>query len=363
MKSYTIELQRSSLPFVPSSEQAIYIEPTYDEPINAFITRNYAEICAFFHYQRMDFCYFPMRCSERSAELLKYHNPCGRGAVDTVFTTEEFVNILFSGKVPADFKPSLIIYSKYESTQAVCSFFLVEFNRNLFCKDKPWWRKMFGFISSNRRELTEMRQMAMALERVNNYYANNPDTGLRFSLLNWYDDAYWEVMKQHHHLIAEIDLRIHQLQERGVDALILKKMLADMVDEHRPLSKLTITHDLRIVLDDYEGMEIRMEPINKAVFLLFLNHEEGIPLKCLSDYRSELESYYTRLSHDDIEKRKKAIDALTDPVNNSIHEKLSRIRQAFIAKFEEDLAENYFITGARGEAKRITLPREMVTWE
>ena len=52
-----------------------------------------------------------------------------------------------------------------------------------------------------------------------------------------------------------------------------------------------------------------------------------------------------------------------DPTNNSIHEKLSRIRQAFIARFEEDLAENYFIIGARGEAKRIKLPREMVTWE
>ncbi|MGM9868940.1 MAG: hypothetical protein ACI30R_04860 [Sodaliphilus sp.] len=363
MKSYTIELQRSSLPFTPSSEQAIYIEPTYDDQINSHIKRNYAEICSFLHNNRMDFCYLPMRCAERSAELLKYHNPCSKGEVESVFTTAEFVNVLFGGKVPADFKPSLIIYNKYRSTPAVCSFFLVEFNRNIFGKDKPWWRKMFDFNSSNRRKLSEMKQMAMALERVNSYYANNPDTGLRFSFLNWYDDEYWEVKKQHHQLIAEIDLRIHQLQERGVDALILKKMLAAMVDEHRPLSKLTITKDLRIVLNDYECMEIRMEPINKAVFLLFLNHEEGIPLKCLSDYRSELESYYTRLSHDDIEKRKKAIEMLIDPANNSIHEKLSRIRQAFIAKFEEDLAENYFITGARGEAKRIALPREMVTWE
>ena len=358
-----ISLHISSLPFIPSSEQAIYIESTHDVQLNSYIIRNYAKICSLFHYYGMDFCYLPLWSKERSGELLKYHNPCCRGDVQSSFTTAEFVEILFKGKVPAGLKPSLLIFNKYRSTPEVSCFLLVEFNRNVFGNHKPWWRKMFGFILSNRRKLSELKQMAIALERANSYYANHEDSGLRFSFQNWHDEPYWEVMKQHHNLIAEIDLHIHQLQERGVDALILKKMLADMVDEHRPLSKLTITHDLRIVLVDYDNMEIRMEPINKAVFLLFLNHEMGIPIKCLSDYRSELESYYTRLSHDDIEKRRKTIDSLMDPTNNSIHEKLSRIRQAFIARFEEDLAENYFITGARGEAKRIKLPREMVTWE
>ena len=32
-------------------------------------------------------------------------------------------------------------------------------------------------------------------------------------------------------------------------------------------------------------------------------------------------------------------------------------------KFQESLAENYFITGKRGEPKRIKLPRNMVEWE
>ena len=360
MNSRIIEIPSSALPFVPSGEQAIYIEAAYDEDINSYIIDNYAKVCRVFHKSKIDFCYLPMRCKERGLELLEYHNPSRKGKIKSSLTTEEFVTILFSGRIPDNLKPSVIIYNKYKSTPEVCRFLLVEFDQEPSDTHKPWWKRILGSAASKRRKKSEFEQMAMMLSRVLYDYEDN---GARYSLVNWYDEAYWEYMKQHHDLIAEIDLRIHLLQERGVDALILKKILTDMVDEHRPLSRMTITKDLRIVLDDYDGMEIHMEPINKAVFLLFLNHEEGISIKSLSDYRSELESLYTRLSHDDIEKRRKSIDSLTNPTSNSINEKLSRIRQAFIARFEEDLAENYFITGGRGEVKRIKLPRDMVTWE
>ncbi|MGM9693619.1 MAG: hypothetical protein ACI3YC_01240 [Alloprevotella sp.] len=331
---------------------------------------NYAEICDAFHKSKIDFCYLPLRCKEKSAELLEYHNPSVKSEVKTRFTTAEFVNALFGEKIPEHLKSSVIIYNKYKSTPDVCRFLLVEFvkktSNEVGDSHKPWWKRIFGSASSESRKVSEFEQMAMTLVCALNDYGGDGEEknrGTRYSRVNWYDESYWEFMKQHHELIAEIDLRIHQLQERGVDSLILKKILSDIVDEHRPLSRMTITKDLRIVLDDYDGMEIRMEPINKAVFLLFLNHEDGISIKSLSDYRNELESFYTRLSHDDIEKRKKSIETLIDPTNNSINEKLSRIRQAFIARFEEDLAENYFITGARGEKKRIKLPRDMVTWE
>lgn len=363
MNSRIIEIPTSSLPFTPSSEQAIYIEPAFDERINSYITRNYSKISSAFHDSHVDFCYLPMRCKERSAELLKYHNPASKCEVKSSLTTEAFVNILFGGRIPDNLKPSLIIYYKHRSTSEVCRFLLVEIAKSNSGAHEPWWKRILGFISSGRLNLPKFAKMAMALGRVQYDYGDNRQLGVRYSLVNWHDEKYWALLKQHHELIAEIDLRIHQLQERGVDTLILKKMLSDMVDEHRPLSRMTITKDLRIVLDDYDSMEIRMEPINKAVFLLFLNHEEGISIKSLSAHRSELESLYTRLSHDDIKKRRKSIDTLIDPTNNSINEKLSRIRQAFIARFEEDLAENYFITGARGEVRRIKLPREMVTWE
>ena len=36
---------------------------------------------------------------------------------------------------------------------------------------------------------------------------------------------------------------------------------------------------------------------------------------------------------------------------------------AFIDRFDEYLANKYFITGERGEAKKIILPRDLVIWE
>ena|GEM_PF-3897913 len=53
----------------------------------------------------------------------------------------------------------------------------------------------------------------------------------------------------------------------------------------------------------------------------------------------------------------------TDPLNNSINEKCARIREAFLLKFHEGLAENYFVTGKRGEPKMIKLSRDLIKWE
>lgn len=59
----------------------------------------------------------------------------------------------------------------------------------------------------------------------------------------------------------------------------------------------------------------------------------------------------------------RSIDSVCDPTNNAINEKCARVREAFVKAFDESLAEHYFITGSRGEAKRIVLDREMVKWE
>ena len=53
----------------------------------------------------------------------------------------------------------------------------------------------------------------------------------------------------------------------------------------------------------------------------------------------------------------------TAPLNNSNNEKCARIREAFLLKFHEGLAENYFVTGKRGEPKMIKLSKDLIKWE
>ena len=128
------------------------------------------------------------------------------------------------------------------------------------------------------------------------------------------------------------------------------------------LSRVHITRDFRIYLGDYFDTEIVMKPLPKAVYFLFLRHPEGIPFKFLPDYQQELTNIYNRLKPCS-EATLRSIEAVTDPTNNSINEKCARIREAFVAKFDEHLAEKYFITGKRGEPKGVRLPRELVNWD
>ena len=60
---------------------------------------------------------------------------------------------------------------------------------------------------------------------------------------------------------------------------------------------------------------------------------------------------------------RRSIANITDPTNNSINEKVARIREAFVTCFDKCLATNYIIHGERGEAKRIPLNRKFVKWE
>lgn len=164
-------------------------------------------------------------------------------------------------------------------------------------------------------------------------------------------------------LMKEVREKINQLRLNGVDEWIIQQLALP----HNRLSRLVVTKDFKIILPDYNYMEIKMEPIVKSVFLLFLENEDGIPFKCLSDYRERLTTIYnkvkeytndgTRLSADRVWQ---TIYNLTNPLSNSINEKCTRIKEAFLSQFDEHLANYYYITGKRGEAKKITLPRKLI---
>lgn len=161
-------------------------------------------------------------------------------------------------------------------------------------------------------------------------------------------------------LIEEVKERIAKLRQRGISQYILEQLIHP--DDR--LSRLVITKEYRIILPDYNDMEIKMEPIVKAVYLLFLNHPEGILFKHLPDYREELAQIYNKVKPLGLTDRAvRSIEDVTNPLLNSINEKCARIRGAFVGQFDDHMARHYYIDGLRGEAKKISLPRELVIWE
>ena len=131
----------------------------------------------------------------------------------------------------------------------------------------------------------------------------------------------------------------------------------------KPLPKLIISRNYRIFLGD-ERIEVHLEPLVKAVYLLFLKHPEGIVFKDLPDCREELAKIYNKVRPWGLTGRAvKSLEDVTNPMLNSINEKCARIRKAFGALLDRRVAGQYYIKGVRGKAKIIALNRELVVWE
>ena len=186
-----------------------------------------------------------------------------------------------------------------------------------------------------------------------------------------------------HHTPEEMAAQVRQLAEQLQMAdrndLLLKAIGAPLLEELRieaaraKLSRLLITKDYRFILVDYQNREVELQPVHKAVYLLFLAHPEGIEFKRLADYREELTRYYMATAKlMDREKIMEGVDHLVNPLDNAINEKCSRIKKVFLDMMDEYAASYYIISGhtqkhVAGSSriwyerlKVITLPRELV---
>ena len=161
-------------------------------------------------------------------------------------------------------------------------------------------------------------------------------------------------------LLEDMDVRVQKLRSKGLNEWTFRCLFKTKAQ----LSRLVVTKDYRILLPDYNDIEVKMEPLVKAVYLLFLRHPEGIMFKHLPDYRKELTQIYLNLKPLGLTERViRSIEDVTNPLLNSINEKCARIRGAFVGQFDDRLAKHYYIDGLRGEAKKVILPRDLVVWE
>ena len=144
---------------------------------------------------------------------------------------------------------------------------------------------------------------------------------------------------------AELSLSIKELVIAGRKDLLLRAIGAPLLEELRieaaraKLSRLLITKDYRFFLTDMGNREVELQPVHKAVYLLFLAHPEGIEFKRLGDYREELIRYYMATAKMmDKEKIEDGVNHLVNPLDNAINEKCSRIKKVFLEMMDEYMA-------------------------
>lgn len=174
-----------------------------------------------------------------------------------------------------------------------------------------------------------------------------------------------DASKQFHRslLMKEVKEKVQLLKEYGMSDEDIMSSLYDNHNNHSLAPLIIISRNYKLFVGE-ERKEIHMEPLVKAVYLLFLKHPEGILFKHLPDYRKELTEIYVKLKPYGLSDRVvQSIEDVTNPLLNSINEKCARIRGAFVGQFDNHLAKHYYIDGRRGEAKKVALPRDLVVWE
>jgi hypothetical protein len=341
----------SSTSFGLLKSQIIYVESEYNDDVNNFLIENYKRIVSNIKKKNeaIDFVFIPQifqdisQSGEQFEELVKYFFPYTSVAIRQspkldYFTTSFFTRLLFSqSDFTGEIKPGLVRLKK-EKEPGSYQFEYYPFKLHT---EISLTEQINHFIS------------AVCIEDEQTADRNLP-------------------VPENENIIEKIKRDILEAKNIGFYELLLKE-IGTLLNENsknsfadfgkNKISRLTVDSDFRIILTDYNRLEIKMTPLPKALYILFLKHPEGIVLKQLPEYETELLEIYKLLSkRESFHTMVNSIKDMCSPaLSGSVHEKLSRIREAFIKNIAEDYAKHYIISGDRGEMKRILIERKLVS--
>lgn len=360
-------VQLFHLDFEPNEKEVFYIENEYDEACNLFVKKHKGLIEKKFAEKGFAFYYVPDTNLDIDslAESIRYRSPQGISDNDV----DAIVNSIANSKVKSDF---LLNYMVKVKNRGIIKPGFAWFNRYGFTITMVE-TAIYDYIAFDGSEALEHPEEVLdeICQEIGKSYSWQ--RGLYCTAVVGGDkiEADWEFDTETKKLLQEIKENVDKLRMKGVSEAIISQF----VNPKPKLSRIVITNDFRLFLPEYQNKEVKMEPMIKALYVLFLRHPEGIFFKDLPDYRRELGFIYqsVRNKKNDIDKRmnqeletpveNESINKLTNPFENSINEKCTRVKEAFLLLMHETVAETYFITGNRGEVKRVKLPTDMIIWE
>jgi hypothetical protein len=139
-----------------------------------------------------------------------------------------------------------------------------------------------------------------------------------------------------------------------------RMLYAQNSQRNKQVSRLLINNRYQLFLTDYENIEIKLTPLEKTLYFLFLKYPEGILMSNLFQHRKELIDIYTGIySRGSLKEMELSIQELSNATSNSASEKISSIKRKFSHDIR-DLAEPYIIKGPNGEPRKIGLDRNLL---
>ena len=321
----------------------LYVEPAYDKKTNASIKRDHEAICGLLRQSQREFFFLPKVVGDLKRKKKTFRNALSY--IDPTLSEDQLDHI--DAQLP-----------QLDSVFLSKEIFLNYLNTNGLKISKPSFLLKIGNMKPGTNQdfliIETGNHPLLTLERFVQLNANimkiNPPVS------NAKEEAF----------LKKLTLKPEKKHKDELDYTGFHKIILDILLKYNGLhdiSRLYISSTGDIFLTDRNNTEVKMHTLCKALYILFLFHEEGIPLNYLSDYKTELYRIYRQIStYGDETLLQNAIDNLTDFVGNTMNATLSRIKKAFKDILGDD-ALPYLIQGEKGGRKTIHLDRSLVVYE
>lgn len=338
-------------------KMVIYLEDSRNEVVNDFITKNYNVICRIFGQWGYTFIYAP-----KEMEGLARHYATEVPDVEwNAATILDMLQCHYDEPIGS----ALVMINDVEwDDDQDCWMAAMkglqldgENETELTAQIRGYWGILNEEYKTHKAE--ESRYRYRLAEEDRKRKECSAKRGFSRSILSRMANDFLEeeLTEEDEQLLEEIQARVTKLHQRGIKQHLIEQFIKMTV----PTSHLEVTADARILLTDYDK-EVQMLPIDKVVYIFYLRHPEGVSIKCLADHKEELMALYARVLGKEklTDKQKASVELLCNPLDNSINEKLSRIRKSFCAVVHESVASHYVVQGMRGEERYIKIDEELI---
>lgn len=332
--------------YIPQQSVKIYVEDRFYPQVNALISQYYDQI-----QENMGnegdglLLYLPMLWEETPDELMEYIT--GHHADQlTPLKTVDALRLIWPAEVVDQIKGAGYLqytmgYSGHQWIRGLNFTPLAD-------GDQP---NSTLLAMAGLEEWTPVEEESAGTEAAENpETVEEPEQGMPV-----FDAAQWEeddlTMKHASDALAEGHItdeqkeKLNTLIENSRDLIrggLSIQMIRILAQAQNKLSPLQITEDYRILLPEFNNMEIPLKPLQRAMFIVFQNYPEGVSKADMANLKDEIYAIYRKTSDKwNIIKLKSNVKALCDENGTTFEDKCHAMRRQFLARLDETIACHY----------------------